>query len=522
MAHEFLYSEDVRGIEMVEFCVFGARDIRDSSAIEEKSGLNLPETYENGKPKKGGLLDVRLGSSDVQLPCATCGLDKHSRPYDCPGHFGHIEFIEPVLNGCFLDMTKNILSCVCLRCSKLLINDERENVLALLSQYKRRRIRFAVLRKIVSNARFCNRDKKGCGAPVPKIQISTKSTGVVQLVAVWNDGKPGEGEGAQEGQQTTETKTADGKRKEIEELLPRRVYDILANISREDWELMGFDWNKKRPEDFMIKYMPIAPVAIRPSIKLDMLSSTPREDALTVKYADIMKSHGRLKKQKEKELATDSTKHSADYIHLLQYDVISFYDNESGVLPKTEQKSGVPLKSVCARLKGKAGRFRNNLMGKRTDHCARSVITSDPNLSIDELGVPIKIAMTCTFPETVTPENIDRMRQLVANGRNVYPGANYANIIDVNTGERKRKDLRIKNSYTIQVGDVIERHLQDGDTVLFNRQPSLHKLSIMCFRVRVMRQENINTFRINVSVTTPFNADFDGDILAPFPDVERS
>ena len=73
------------------------------------------------------------------------------------------------------------------------------------------------------------------------------------------------------------------------------------------------------------------------------------------------------------------------------------------------QKSGRPLKSVKQRLKGKEGRVRGNLMGKRVDFSGRTVITPDPNLRIDQVGVPRSIAQNLTFPEIVTPFNIDKL-----------------------------------------------------------------------------------------------------------------
>jgi DNA-directed RNA polymerase II subunit RPB1 len=145
-------------------------------------------------------------------------------------------------------------------------------------------------------------------------------------------------------------------------------------------------------------------------------------------------------------------------------------------------------------------------MGKRVDFSARTVITGDPNLSIDEVGVPLAIAKNLTFPEIVTPYNLGKLQELVANGPNVHPGARY-----VYRENGERIDLRFKNrggDIPLQYGWRVERHLVDGDIVIFNRQPSLHKMSMMGHRVRVMPY---HTFRLNLAVTTPYNADFDGD-----------
>jgi len=100
-------------------------------------------------------------------------------------------------------------------------------------------------------------------------------------------------------------------------------------------------------------------------------------------------------------------------------------DNSIAGAPTHKHKSGKPLKAIKERLKGKEGRIRSNLMGKRVDFSARSVITPDPSLDLDELGVPIRVAINMTIPETVTQHNIDEMRNLVSNGPNLWPGAKY-------------------------------------------------------------------------------------------------
>ena len=145
-------------------------------------------------------------------------------------------------------------------------------------------------------------------------------------------------------------------------------------------------------------------------------------------------------------------------------------------------------------------------MGKRVDFSARTVITPDPSLALDELGVPLSVATGMTIPETVTAQNIGKMRQLVSNGPSVWPGAKY--IIRHDDRHIDLSMLRNRSDLHIEIGYRVERHLQDGDYVCLNRQPSLHKMSIMGHRVKVLP---FSTFRLNLSVTTPYNADFDGD-----------
>ena len=148
---------------------------------------------------------------------------------------------------------------------------------------------------------------------------------------------------------------------------------------------------------------------------------------------------------------------------------------------------------------------------KRTDYSARTVITPDPTLSINELGIPIAVAKNITFPEIVTPYNIDYLHKLVRNGRDVHPGANF--VIPVSTGEMSKLpiDLRFrKEKIELRYGDVVERHMKNGDIVLLNRQPTLHKQSMMGHRARIIDNPDYCTFRLNPNVVAPYNADFDG------------
>ena len=191
---------------------------------------------------------------------------------------------------------------------------------------------------------------------------------------------------------------------------------------------------------------------------------------------------------------------------MLQYYVATLMDNEIQGQPTHKHKSGKPLKAIRARLRGKEGRLRGNLMGKRVDFSSRSVITPDPILRLDQLGVPIQVALGLTVPETVTSENIDEMRKLIENGPNNWPGARY--IIRPDNHFVDLTDLRNRSDQHIEPGYKVERHLKNDDYVIFNRQPSLHKMSLMGHRVKVLP---FSTFRLNLSVTTPYNADFDGD-----------
>lgn len=197
-----------------------------------------------------------------------------------------------------------------------------------------------------------------------------------------------------------------------------------------------------------------------------------------------------------------------DLVDLLQYHVTTYFDNEVSGIPQAHHRSGRPLKTLTQRLKGKEGRFRGSLSGKRVDFSSRTVISPDPNLAISNVGVPVDVAKKLTIPETVSQWNLERLKKLVINGPNIYPGANYIIRPD---GVKIRLDYvsdRKAIADSLSSNYLVERHLSDGDIVIFNRRPSLHRMSIMAHYVRVLPYR---TFRLHPAVCPPYNADFDGD-----------
>src|SRR5207244_4176954 len=263
------------------------------------------------------------------------------------------------------------------------------------------------------------------------------------------------------------------------------------------------DAKAARPEWAVIQLMPVPPVSVRPSITLE--SGIRSEDDLTHKLVDIIRINQKLREALESGVPINIIQ---ELHELLQYHVTTYFDNEVSGLPPARHRSGRALKTLSQRLKGKEGRFRGNLSGKRVDFSARTVVSPDPNLDINEVGVPLDVASRLTIPEKVTGHNIEEMKRLIDNGPDNYPGALYIVRPD---GRRVRLEFvtdRKVVAEAIQPGFVVERHLRDGDIVLFNRQPSLHRMSIMAHRVRVLPYK---TFRLNPTVCTPYNADFDGD-----------
>jgi DNA-directed RNA polymerase II subunit RPB1 len=280
------------------------------------------------------------------------------------------------------------------------------------------------------------------------------------------------------------------------------VLRILERISDEDAEILGFHRKYNRPEWMICTVLPVPPPAVRPSVRTE--TGQRMEDDLTHKLNDIVKYNLAIKSRIEKNCTKEQI---AMQTMMLQYHVATLVDNQIPGMSPSVQRTGRPLRSLFERLKSKEGRIRGNLMGKRVDFSARTVITPDPNISIDEIGVPVKIAMNLTFPDVVNEYNKEMLTQLVRNGPGKYPGAKYVKKRD------PYRTIRLKNMDTsqinLEIGDVVDRHLINGDYVLFNRQPSLHKMSMQGHRVRVMP---FDTFRLNVCVTKNYNADFDGDI----------
>jgi DNA-directed RNA polymerase II subunit RPB1 len=304
---------------------------------------------------------------------------------------------------------------------------------------------------------------------------------------------------------SVENKDEDGvKTKEKKVVTPEMALNIFRRMSDDEMIDIGLNISQARPEWMIITVLPVPPPPVRPSISMDGTGTGLRnEDDLTYKLGDIIRANGNVRQA----IAEGSPQHIVtDFENLLQYHVATYMDNDIAGQPQALQKSGRPVKAIRARLKGKEGRLRGNLMGKRVDFSARTVITGDANISLDEVGVPRSIARTLTYPETVTPYNIAKLTKYVQNGPNEHPGARF-----VVRSDGTRLDLRHHRRATgiqLEYGWKVERHLMDGDFIIFNRQPSLHKESMMGHRVRVMPY---STFRLNLSVTSPYNADFDGD-----------
>ncbi len=465
--------KQIRGIK---FGLLSPDEIRKMSVMEIKT----EDLYDrDGLPIKDGLMDRRLGTLEPGQRCQTCGLLWNQ----CPGHFGHLELAKPVYHIGHVKKIVEVLKAVCHNCHRLMIPEEKVvEYYARLERLEARRpeqIRMFV-RKVVAEAAGSRTGEKAlpncphCGVERRKIRLEKPVTIIEE--------KP-EGD---------------------VKLYPDQVLMELTLIEdKRDVKLMGLDPEYARPEWMILTVLPVPPLVVRPSIILE--SGDRSEDDLTHKLVDIVRTNKKLNECVVNGSARIVIEHWWD---LLQFHVATFFDNEIAGYPPTKHRSGRPLRTIAQRLKGKDGLFRGSLSGKRVDFSARTVISPDPSLTINEVGVPEHISKILTVPERVNRFNIDALREAVRRGPDDLFGANY-----IVRPDGRRIDLsRVKDRNEVADGldhnYIVERHLRDGDIVLFNRQPSLHRMSIMAHIVRVLPGR---TFRLNPAVCPPYNADFDGD-----------
>lgn len=407
-----------------------------------------PELYDvDGYPVDGGLMDLRLGAVDPGVRCRTCG----GRLKECLGHSGIIELARPVVHIKYLPIIDLVLRSTCEACGKILLKDEKDLAKGLVDRVKKAK------------------DGKKC----PHCQIIQER---IRLE------KP--------------TSFRSGRRR----LFPSEIRERLVKVSDEDLRVLGINAETLRPEWAIMTSLLVPPVTVRPSITLE--SGERSEDDLTHKLSDIIRSNQRLW---ENLNAGAPEVIIEDLWDLLQYHITTFFDNSIAKIPPARHRSGQPLKTIEERIKGKEGRIRKNLAGKRVNYSARTVISPDPTLKLNEVGVPFEVAKVLTVAEKVNTINLKRMKQLVE--KTEYPAANYILRPD---GKRKRivDELRDELIEELDVGYTVERQLIDGDVVLFNRHPSLHRANLMAHFVRVIPGR---TFRVHPSVCGPYNADFDGD-----------
>ena len=434
----------IEKIKSIEFGLLSPKAIKKIATVE----VDRYDLYDrDGYPVEGGIMDPRLGVVDPGMRCQICGGGVGT----CLGHFGHIELARPVIHVRYVKTIYSLLRATCEECGRILETtaDVKAKESTLYDLY-------------LAKKKKCPH----CGAKQGAIRLNKPYNFTI-------DKKP---------------------------LTPLQIREWLEKITQKDLELL--DINGGRPEWLIITLLPVPPVTVRPSITLE--TGERSEDDLTHKLVDIIRINQRLR--------DNITIGAPDFIiddlwELLQYHVSTFFDNNLSGVPQARHRSGRALRTLSQRLKGKEGRFRNNLSGKRVNFSSRTVISPDPNISINEVGIPEVVAKELTIPIKVCDRNISSLRAMIRRGSAAIDGANY-----IIRPDNRKKKITEENANEIaeeiEKGYTVERHLKDGDIVIFNRQPSLHRMSVMAHRVKITPWR---TFTLNLCVCAPYNADFDGD-----------
>ncbi|KAF7729475.1 hypothetical protein EC973_004455 [Apophysomyces ossiformis] len=483
-------------IRHIQFGVLSPQNMVKFSEFEiTQRDLYMPESR---TPVKGGVLDLRLGTSMKDATCETCG----QKMAECAGHWGYLKLVLPIFHIGYFRAIINILQEICKSCSRVMLEetDRRMYLRRLrapgLDNLQRGRIIKAINEKC-KKVVYCQH----CGS----VNGVVKKVGPMKITHDKYRTKRVAAE-AEEFRKTFDNAAATMPElkahisKAQDDLNPLRVLRLFQRVSPEDCELLGLSEQHGRPEWYIWQYLPVPPCCIRPSVLQD--DNTSNEDDLTAKLTEIVFTNAIIRAGLERGVTVMNLMEQWEFLQLA---AAMYINSELPGVPSATM--GKPSRGLCQRLKGKQGRFRGNLSGKRVDFSGRTVISPDPNMRIDQVAVPDRVAKILTFPERVNAHNIHKLRQCVINGPDVHPGANY-----VNFANGFKKYLKFGDRQAIaaelRIGDVVERHLSDNDVVLFNRQPSLHRLSIMAHFAKVMPWR---TFRFNECVCSPYNADFDGD-----------
>ncbi|XP_010606158.1 DNA-directed RNA polymerase III subunit RPC1 isoform X3 [Fukomys damarensis] len=499
---QFRETDVAKKISHICFGMKSPEEMRQQAHIQVVS-KNLYSQDNNHAPLLYGVLDHRMGTSEKDRPCETCGKNLA----DCLGHYGYIDLELPCFHVGYFRAVIGILQMICKTCCHILLSKEEKQ--QFLDHLKRPGLTYLQkrgLRKKVSDK--CRKKSlcHHCGA----FNGTVKKCGLLKIIhEKYKTNKKVVDPMVSSFLQSFET--AIEHNKEVEPLLGRAqenlnpliVLNLFKRIPAEDVPLLLMNPEAGKPSDLILTRLLVPPLCIRPSVVSDLKSGT-NEDDLTMKLTEIIFLNDVIKKHRISGAKTQMIMEDWDFLQLQ----CALYINS--------ELSGIPLnmapkkwtRGFVQRLKGKQGRFRGNLSGKRVDFSGRTVISPDPNLRIDEVAVPVHVAKILTFPEKVNKANINFLRKLVRNGPEVHPGANFIQQRHTQMKRFLKYGNREKMAQELKYGDIVERHLIDGDVVLFNRQPSLHKLSIMAHLARVKPHR---TFRFNECVCTPYNADFDGD-----------
>ncbi|WAQ96885.1 RPC1-like protein [Mya arenaria] len=498
---QFREADVAKKISHVTFGMMTADQMAQYAHLQVVS-KNLYSQDGQRKPILYGVLDHRMGTSEKSNDCETCG----KALADCIGHYGYVDLELPCFHIGFFRTTITVLQMICKTCSRILLSPDVRK--GFLESFKRH---MTYLQRKAAKKKVWEKCKKTsvcsyCGA----------TNGMVKkcgLLKITHDRfkKTGKGENAALKEYVASFDVAVTNNKELESLLeksqtilnPLIVKRIFERVNSDDVPLLLMNSEASHPKDLILTRILAPPLCIRPSVVSDLKSGT-NEDDVTMKLTEIIFLNDVIQKHKATGAKMQMIMEDWDF---LQLQVALLYNSETSGIPLHMQPKKY-TRGFVQRLKGKQGRFRGNLSGKRVDFSGRTVISPDPNMGIDQVAVPIHVAKVMTYPEKVNEANIGLMRKLIINGCDEHPGANFIQQRHTNIKRFLRYGNREKIAKELKPGDTVERHMIDGDIVLFNRQPSLHKLSIQAFYAKIKPHR---TFRFNECCCGPFNADFDGD-----------
>ena len=463
-----------RRIVKATFSVLSPEEIKRLSVCP----VNTTTLYEKSLPRPFGINDLRMGTTDRKLRCSTC----HNDMVVCNGHPGHMDLPIPVYHVAYIPYLVKVLRCLCPQCCRMIVTESDASMKRLLSRQDTKE-RFTAISNVLKTKKDCHHEN--CNFILPKYS----QHGLV-IRREWS-------------------KAAMKQLQPDDELLKplnaQSVLNFLSMVDNDTFATLGFNVKLAHPKHFIITTLLVPPPIIRPSIMFSESSRTRGQDDLTHKLHEILKTI-----HQHKDVVDDTTS-SANDLKLveenLQTLVATYMNNEyAGANIQVKKRSGLPEKCIVKRFRGKKGRFRGNMMGKRVDFSSRTVISPDCNMDVDEIGVPYECARKLTFMETVNSLNLKQLTEMVRKGHTSLHGAK--SVIDSNGEKTHLEFCKDVTNIRLQLGWQVERYMKNGDTVLFNRQPSLRKKSIMAHKVRLMPGK---TFRLNLSCTGPYNGDFDGD-----------
>lgn len=464
------------------------------------------EVYSTKMSGPNSVYDDRMGVMETGKTCVQC----QKTTKECVGHMGHIKLNIDIIHPLFYKQVLNFLKCVCYKCSRLLLTESQLKLESLLRYQNQNR--FLKILEKMDRIYTCMH----CQSTQPKFVFSSTEKMVHMIF-----------------------------KKDKEQvrvvLLESDIRKILENLPTSDVKLLGFDITHSHPKNLILTVLPVLPPVCRPYLVAD---STTCDDDLTIQYVEIIKANKHLADPNLNELRKQK------YTQIIKFRIKCLFNNDQG---SSKHSNGRPLKGIKKRLTGKEGLLRGNLLGKRVDKSARTVIGPDPTLRTNEIGIPPHIAEILSYPVRANRHNISRIQEWIQEGKvnfilrdngNSRINIKYAlykqgtklqfgdylqkkngKIIHIRYEKQlfllEEGDRILRNGKMVEnlvynttkpvelkIGDIVERKLMDGDILLLNRQPTLHKGSMIAQNIRIIPGK---TIRLNLATTKTFNADFDGD-----------